>query len=248
MTDPLNEGAKPWPLFGYAPGSYQCVCAICGETFEGDKRAAMCLECAAAAANSILAAAPANTGEAVAPTEVSALQAQIKTGNEPELTCPHIDAFIEATNPPVEVRAEFDKIKWINSNLRMGLWHEKERANATQAQIKALTEELDRLRSIMEHDPKTIMIAYQDGDHERLARAASVAIERADAAEARATEAERQLAEGVPDGWKLVPIEPTEAMRKAFINKWVTTSPDEFDAPYAAMLAASPTPSKRSEE
>lgn len=37
---------KPWPLNGYAPGSYHCKCHHCGGLFEGDKRAVTCLECA----------------------------------------------------------------------------------------------------------------------------------------------------------------------------------------------------------
>ena len=37
---------KPWPLLGYAPGSYMCRCMTCTKQFEGDKRAFTCLECA----------------------------------------------------------------------------------------------------------------------------------------------------------------------------------------------------------
>lgn len=40
-----------WPLIGYAPGSYFCKCSVCGEQFEGDKRAFQCLPCAVRAAN-----------------------------------------------------------------------------------------------------------------------------------------------------------------------------------------------------
>ena len=32
---------------GYAPGDYMCHCAICGDTFSGDKRAWHCKPCAA---------------------------------------------------------------------------------------------------------------------------------------------------------------------------------------------------------
>lgn len=40
---------KPWPLAGYAPGDYMCVCVRCEKQFMGDKRAIICLECAAIA-------------------------------------------------------------------------------------------------------------------------------------------------------------------------------------------------------
>jgi hypothetical protein len=31
---------------GYAPGTYECRCLRCGASFEGDKRAVICLPCA----------------------------------------------------------------------------------------------------------------------------------------------------------------------------------------------------------
>jgi hypothetical protein len=43
------------PLVGYAPGTYFCECNICGEQFEGDKRAYHCLPCAVDVANQGLA-------------------------------------------------------------------------------------------------------------------------------------------------------------------------------------------------
>jgi hypothetical protein len=54
MTPDLDK-AKPWPLFGYAPGGYMCRCADCGKQFDGDKRAVQCLECAALAAADLIA-------------------------------------------------------------------------------------------------------------------------------------------------------------------------------------------------
>ncbi|WP_085033953.1 hypothetical protein [Ensifer aridi] len=42
----MNAKPNPWPLRGYAPGSYLCRCISCGCEFEGDKRATECLECA----------------------------------------------------------------------------------------------------------------------------------------------------------------------------------------------------------
>ena len=55
--------------------------------------------------------------------------------------------------------------------------------------------ELERVRlvGIVERDPKTVMIAYEDGDHQRLARAASNALARADAAEGRLAKAVEAL-------------------------------------------------------
>lgn len=48
MTKPneIEAAVKPWPLSGYAPGHYHCTCCKCSATFEGDKRAITCLECA----------------------------------------------------------------------------------------------------------------------------------------------------------------------------------------------------------
>jgi hypothetical protein len=48
MTD-----LKPWPLFGYAPGGYFVHCLKCSkEARHADKRATICLECAAVEAKS----------------------------------------------------------------------------------------------------------------------------------------------------------------------------------------------------
>lgn len=49
-----------------------------------------------------------------------------------------------------------------------------------------------------------------------------------------------------PAGWKLVPVEPTQAMSEAAMNTFIRTSAHEteidVDVLYHAMLAASPTP------
>lgn len=63
-------------------------------------------------------------------------------------------------------------------------------ATAIQAQADALAEarrENIRLSKLLRDDPKTILIAHEDGDHKRLSRAAAKA-------EARATTAEASLA------------------------------------------------------
>lgn len=35
-----------YPIIGYAPGSYYCRCATCGDQFTGDKKAVQCQPCA----------------------------------------------------------------------------------------------------------------------------------------------------------------------------------------------------------
>lgn len=35
-----------YPIGGYAPGNYTCICCICKKKFQGDKRAVQCEECA----------------------------------------------------------------------------------------------------------------------------------------------------------------------------------------------------------
>lgn len=37
---------KKYPIGGYAPGSYQCKCCTCGNSFIGEKRAVQCEPCA----------------------------------------------------------------------------------------------------------------------------------------------------------------------------------------------------------
>lgn len=50
-------------------------------------------------------------------------KAHPSTMQEPELTCPRIDAFVAATNPPPEVMKELAAMRDINSQLRFGIWH-----------------------------------------------------------------------------------------------------------------------------
>jgi hypothetical protein len=40
---------KKYPIGGYAPGNYHCLCATCELWFDGDKRATQCETCALAA-------------------------------------------------------------------------------------------------------------------------------------------------------------------------------------------------------
>lgn len=49
--------------------------------------------------------------------------------------------------------------------------------------------EIERLQAIVGKDPNTVMIAFEDGAHQRLSRAAGDAIRRAEAAEARLSSA-----------------------------------------------------------
>jgi|SRR6185437_12174889 len=46
LLNEVPEEVRPWPLIGYAPGNYFNRCACCKKDFQGDKRAAMCIECA----------------------------------------------------------------------------------------------------------------------------------------------------------------------------------------------------------
>lgn len=41
-----------WPVGGYAPGDYSCLCLSCKASFIGDKRASQCLPCAVVALRS----------------------------------------------------------------------------------------------------------------------------------------------------------------------------------------------------
>lgn len=43
---PFEPEEKKYPIGGYAPGSYQCHCGTCGESFRGDKQAVQCEPCA----------------------------------------------------------------------------------------------------------------------------------------------------------------------------------------------------------
>lgn len=51
----ILKNAKFWPLVGYAPGHYGCICVNCQKHFAGDKRAVQCLQCALSAYNSYVA-------------------------------------------------------------------------------------------------------------------------------------------------------------------------------------------------
>ena len=52
----------------------------------------------------------------------------------------------------------------------------------------------------------------------------------------------KPISAAIPDGWKLVPIEPTESMMDAY--RYAFTSKDRFDGAnvYKAMLTAAPAP------
>lgn len=60
------------------------------------------------------------------------------------------------------------------------------------------------------------------------------------------TTKEEILALAVPEGWKLVPIEPTVAMLNAgedtFISTYTGTPTSDPDTVWAAMIAAAPSP------
>jgi hypothetical protein len=58
-----------------------------------------------------------------------------------------------------------------------------------------------------------------------------------------ALDAARSLAE--PEGWKLVPVEPTQEMVNAGVEAWDAAGVQNCQASWAAMLAASPTVEER---
>ena len=41
-----SETTPVYPIGGYAPGNYSCICTSCDKEFMGDKRAVQCKECA----------------------------------------------------------------------------------------------------------------------------------------------------------------------------------------------------------
>lgn len=55
----------------------------------------------------------------------------------------------------------------------------------------------------------------------------------------------QQAPSAVPEGWQLVPIEPTEVMLRQMEQQWMVGSQiDMAKREYKAMLAASPEPTK----
>lgn len=64
-----------------------------------------------------------------------------------------------------------------------------------ETELDTARKEVERLRGLLRDDPKTVLIAYEDGVHMRLSRAAADATERADTAESALTEAKARIAE-----------------------------------------------------
>lgn len=60
----------------------------------------------------------------------------------------------------------------------------------------------------------------------------------------RQPEPARRLSPDVPEGWKLVPINPTEHMRQKGKTEFSEWGLRQAEAAYRAMLAAAPEPSK----
>jgi hypothetical protein len=54
-----NSMQNKYPIGGYAPGNYTCICCICKKEFHGDKRAVQCEPCALAAKAKFDALSPA---------------------------------------------------------------------------------------------------------------------------------------------------------------------------------------------
>lgn len=64
-------------LRGYGPGTYECRCLTCGETFEGAKRAFNCLPCARAIARGHQPEIPFASPEEAEAWEASFLEAAL---------------------------------------------------------------------------------------------------------------------------------------------------------------------------
>lgn len=87
---------------------------------------------------------------------------------------------------------------------------------ALQSERSSREAEIERLRDCLRERPNTLLIAHENGDHERLTRATAKAIDRAEAAEAREAELRKalepfdldafDLADSVPDDCPLVNV------------------------------------------
>lgn len=73
---------------------------------------------------------------------------QERLREQPPLSCPHIDRFLSAANVPQELKDELEAIKSINSQLRYGLFHERARADAAEAEIARLKERESELCTV----------------------------------------------------------------------------------------------------
>jgi len=79
---------------------------------------------------------------------IDEIRAALEVWEEPQLTCPHIDAMVENAALPPEAIAELDAIREIHSQLRYGTWVLRARAEAAEAKITAQAEEIERLNEL----------------------------------------------------------------------------------------------------
>lgn len=84
----------------------------------------------------------------------------VERWEEPELTCPHIDAALASGELTDEVARELSVIRGINSQLRYGTWAYKAAIEAQQALIDKLAEALRPFAAAADHAER---IAGPDG-------------------------------------------------------------------------------------
>ena len=103
------------------------------------------------------------------------------------------------------------------------------------AMLRALADELERLRQAAELDLRDDVIESLKGD---LAQERALCEERGRRLDEQGEELERLRAQVAPAGWKLVPVEPTPEMIAAWPNNRHGSGHEA--AIYSAMLAAAP--------
>lgn len=107
------------------------------------------------------------------------------------------------------------------------------------AMLRALADELERLRQAAELDLRDDVIESLKGD---LAQERALCEERGRRLDEQGEELERLRAQVAPAGWKLVPVEPTPEMIAAWPNNRHGSGHEA--AIYRAMLAAAPAVEK----
>lgn len=131
-----------WPLGSYAPGNYMCRCT-CGKTFEGDKRAICCLDCAAIAIKATVEALTAHLDALKEENEVAYREARGLA------VAMHRSYYWEVTQwqPLEDLRGVISQI----DNMTTGLSLKSER-DALLSRVERLEKALKPFAAIAEHD------------------------------------------------------------------------------------------------
>lgn len=81
----------------YAPGGYQCNCAICKKQFGGDKRAVICLECSLSANHQYISELQSDL--AAKETQIAGLlESNKEWGNKYKAVQEEVDDYLEVMN------------------------------------------------------------------------------------------------------------------------------------------------------